>query len=311
MDKTCPLCTRELREPALQSNLTLCFSCETCGRFLTDQITASQLKNDKSIHHLHLISAITKEATKEATRWAEDPICVDARLLKRLREGEIRERTASEKIELMMRWYASRSIEVGQVLPFSPDTDYPAAWCRSPGEWRTIHRALVQEIGWLAAISEGVSVSVSGWKHLGELPKSAGSVAFVAMSFAKELRSVYEAIDAAIRAAGYDPVRVDQDRYIGGVMDRVLARIRESRFVVAEFAGNRGGVYYEAGFALGLGIPTICLCSQTQLDSKDPAEQLHFDVDHLHFLPWKETDLPRLTEDLREHILAVFGRGPL
>jgi len=33
---------------------------------------------------------------------------------------------------------------------------------------------------------------------------------------------------------------LDEDHYTGGVMERVLARIRESRFVVAEFADNRG-----------------------------------------------------------------------
>ena len=36
-------------------------------------------------------------------------------------------------------------------------------------------------------------------------------------------------------------------------MDRIIAQIRASKFVVADFTRNRGGVYYEAGFALGLG----------------------------------------------------------
>jgi hypothetical protein len=224
MDLTCPLCRQGLLEPPdakTGHRILYLFNCETCGRFRATQSILSELALDKWTHYRHLISATTKEA--------KEPIQLDEHLLERLQEGGIRERTVSEKIELMVRWYAKRSHEVGQVLPFSPSTDYPAAWCRSPSEWKTLFRELVQEIGWLKADTNGVSVSVSGWKHLGDLPKSTGAVAFVAMSFAEDLKPVYEAIDAGIKAAGYDPVRVDQDHYTGAVMDRVLARIRESR----------------------------------------------------------------------------------
>jgi len=301
MDNICPLCRRGMRETPKESGLVV-FCCETCGRFLINQSILLQLKSDKWNRNLHLISATTKEA--------REPVQVDEQLLKRIQDGEIRERTVDEKIELMVRWFASRSYEVGQSFVSIADFDYPAAWCRSPSEWSVLLRAVASELGYLKSGGNGFSVSVSGWRTLVETKKTSGSVAFVAMPFNEELNSEYDAIRTGIASAGYEPVRVDKDHYTGGVMDQILARIRESRFVIAEFAGNRGGVYYEAGFALGLGIPTICLCSQTQLKAERPEERLHFDVDHLNFLPWEQTDLPRLTRELRDRILALFGRGP-
>ena len=80
-------------------------------------------------------------------------------------------------------------------------------------------------------------------------------------------------------------------------MDRVLARIREARFVVADYTGNRGGVYYEAGFALGLGKLVIHSCLQEQLDSTDTTAALHFDVKHLKILPWRADQLPKYADD--------------
>jgi hypothetical protein len=45
------------------------------------------------------------------------------------------------------------------------------------------------------------------------------------MSFAESLKPVKEAIFRAIRAAGYEPIRVDDQEYVGGVMDKIIAFI--------------------------------------------------------------------------------------
>jgi nucleoside 2-deoxyribosyltransferase len=106
------------------------------------------------------------------------------------------------------------------------------------------------------------------------------------MPFSEEYDPIKEAIDAAIRGAGYVPLRVDEDRYTGSVMDRILAQIRQSLFVIADFTRNRGGVYYEAGFASALGVRVIHTCEERCLDPKDP-DHVDFDVRHLRFIAWK------------------------
>jgi len=56
--------------------------------------------------------------------------------------------------------------------------------------------------------------------------------------------------------------------------DLIVAEIRKSGLVVADFTGDRGGVYFEAGYARGLGLPVIWPCR------KDWLEKLHFDTEH-------------------------------
>ena len=87
----------------------------------------------------------------------------------------------------------------------------------------------------------------------GLTPSLAGSdKGFVAMSFDEELKTVYtEGIQPAISSAGYDAIRIDQKEDIGKIDDAIIANINSSRFIVADFTGHKGGVYFEAGYAMG------------------------------------------------------------
>ncbi len=69
---------------------------------------------------------------------------------------------------------------------------------------------------------------------------------------------------------------------------------------VAHFTGNRGGVYFEAGFALGLGIPVIWTCH------KDRISDLHFDTRQYNHIDWK--DVIDLRERLYNRIMAIAPR---
>jgi nucleoside 2-deoxyribosyltransferase len=81
------------------------------------------------------------------------------------------------------------------------------------------------------------------------------------MWFAEDMRPVYDrAIAPALDATGYTPFRVDLRPHNEKIDDRIVAEIRRSGLVVADFTGHRGGAYWEAGFAQGLGIPVIRTC---------------------------------------------------
>ena len=82
------------------------------------------------------------------------------------------------------------------------------------------------------------------------------SQAFVATWFSPDLARVFDdGFSVGIAAAGYKPVRVDLVEHAGKIDDEIIAQIKRSKFVVADFTGQRGGVYFEAGFALGLSLP--------------------------------------------------------
>jgi nucleoside 2-deoxyribosyltransferase len=248
------------------------------------------------------LSALTKNS-KARTH-------IDSATISRLVRGQLVDPPIDQKIETVLRWFADQSKEFGQGVKVEASLNYPIATCRSDREFRAILDAAIR-LGYLDGTTDEVVVSVKGLQHLAERTNAMSSTAFIAMSFADALRPVNEAISDAIRMAGYRPVRVDEEEYVGGVMDKVITLIRDSRFVVADFTGNRGGVYYEAGFASGMGITVIPVCDHSQLESTVRDVRLHFDVHHLNFLDWKVGELARFSEKLKNRILAILGRGPI
>jgi hypothetical protein len=130
-----------------------------------------------------------------------------------------------------------------------------------------------------------------------------GSQAFVAMWFDVSMSGAWlSGFEPGIKAAGFRPVRLDDKDYVGGITDEIMAEIRRSRFVVADYTGQRHNVYFEAGFALGLGLTVIPTCRA------DENDKLEFDIRHLNTLPWKSHT--ELAEALNKRIRAVIGAGP-
>ena len=134
------------------------------------------------------------------------------------------------------------------------------------------------------------------------------SKAFVAMWFHDSMNDAYyKGIEPGIRAAGYEPVRIDNVEHTGQIEDAILAEIRKSRFLVADLtqghAGTRGGVYFEAGFAFGLALPVIYTCR------KDRFDLVHFDTNHQAQILW--TDYADLRTRLKNRIEGTIGRGPV
>ena len=156
--------------------------------------------------------------------------------------------------------------------------------------------------------SLSVTVTFEGHRRVADLSaRSDTSQAFVAMWFDDSVVAVYpEGIAPAIRDAGYRPLRIDQKEHNNKIDDEIIAEIRRSRFIVADFTqgdeGARGGVYYEAGFAHGLGLPVIFTCRQ------DGFDDLHFDTNHYNHIAWSTPE--ELREKLKNRILAVMNEGP-
>jgi nucleoside 2-deoxyribosyltransferase len=130
-----------------------------------------------------------------------------------------------------------------------------------------------------------------------------GDQAFVAMSFDTGLNDVYiQGLQRGIEEAGYRSLRLDNKEHINRIDDEIIAEIRRSKFLVADFTGHRGGVYFEASFAMGLGYPVVLTCR------KSDKENLHFDLRQYNFIDWETPD--ELRDRLCKRIAAVIGYGP-
>ena len=162
------------------------------------------------------------------------------------------------------------------------------------------------------------SLTVEGYIRLEEIekPNQDSTKVFVAMWFDPSMDEVWDkGIKPAIAEAGYEPVRIDQKEHMNKIDDEIIAEIRRSRFVVADFThgkindkslskkkrGARGGVYYEAGFAQGLGIGVIFTCREDQIDD------VHFDTRQYPHIRWSRPE--ELKNALKNRIPALYGNG--
>jgi hypothetical protein len=127
--------------------------------------------------------------------------------------------------------------------------------------------------------------------------------AFVAMWFNDSVEEAFtKGIAPAIAHSGYRPLRIDQKEHNNKIDDEIIAEIRRSRFVIADFTcapgSPRGGVYYEAGFARGLGMPVIWTCKNESMSD------LHFDTRQYAHIVWGAPDIPKIEGSNWGH----FGR---
>ena len=119
----------------------------------------------------------------------------------------------------------------------------------------------------------------------------------------RTIKAWLHGIKPAIEQCGYRPVRMDAEEHNEMIDDQIQAEIRESRFLVADLTGQRPGVYFEAGLAIGRQIPVIWI------RDKNDAGDTHFDTRQYNRIEY-ETPF-RLCEALDLRIRATIGRGPL
>ena len=168
-------------------------------------------------------------------------------------------------------------------------------------------RELLLEQGFVEAAGQGgiTKILPRGYVAADELTRKSpqSSSGFVAMWFDDELALAYEdGFQVGILKAGYDPVRVDRVEHINRIDDEIIAHIKSASFVVADFTGHRGGVYFEAGFAQGLDLPVILSCR------KNDMAELHFDIRQYNCIDWETPD--ELALRLQRRIEATIGKGP-
>lgn len=123
---------------------------------------------------------------------------------------------------------------------------------------------------------------------------------FVAMWFDASMEEVYQCgIYKPLKDIGFNPVRVDKIEHNDRIDQIIFDLIRRSRFVVADFTGNRAGVYYESGFASGLGLPVIHTCR------RDSFVERHFDVHTINTIVYDTIE--NLATDLRRRVVETIS----
>jgi hypothetical protein len=146
---------------------------------------------------------------------------------------------------------------------------------------------------------------------------------FVAMWFGStELDRLYaEVIEPAVRASGYNCIKIDNVEHNEKIDDEIIKEIRKSKAVVADITcglstpdgwsqakkvgSPRGGVFFEAGFAKGLGLPVIWMVKNKIAEIENVG---HFDIRQFNQIRWTD-DFDQARERLQNRLEATLGAG--
>lgn len=327
----CPIC--ELICPVDAEGPNVDVSCARCGRFRATGCPPNydlRTRTFPSVPNFlvrmgvnpndttavgKLLAPYLSIYTREQTQTGRAPVEVDVGFATRLEE--LAETYANTPITLkpekLLRLLERRTSYPGALATVNAQLDYPAihAVTQEEFDYHLLHLAskgLISEPRG-SAIGETVkyendaerttSITHEGWERLGATG-SASRTGFVAMSFEPSLSSAFSnGIEPAIREAGYEPLRVDKIHHNAKICDRIVAEIRRARFVVADVTLQRPGVYFEAGFAMALGLPVIWCCR------KDNLSEVHFDTRQYNHIVWEQpTDLrQQLVDRIRATIV--------
>lgn len=158
-------------------------------------------------------------------------------------------------------------------------------------------RSLVDEV---AAV---VSRQLRAWlPDSYQAPMSDDGLVFLVCSFDPDMDPVFEAVACAAASVGLRAARVKDFHGDYRITDKILSLIRDARLVVADLSHEGPNVYFELGYARGLGKTVITILRTGTV--------AHFDV---HDWPYIEyIDSRPLEHKLRERFRFELGvHGPM
>ena len=268
--------------------------CPICGRYTMTNIAIKQLRNGQA--NLKLSAWIREQNERQKIpRLLSDDI--QNILL------SIPDYGPSEKQLKLLKNIERKTSYPGDLVRINRDKDFPLAWANNDNELVYYLYAL-RNRGFIELDPEdSVIITADGWDYLDQYGSDIEEKmqVFIAMSFAKDMRSVWtNGIKPAIEKAGYRPYRIDKEPHSDMIDVKIMAEIKNSRFLVADVTQQRNGVYFEAGYALGLGLPVIWCVKE------DDLKNVHFDTRQYNHITYQTED--ELKEKLYDFVCAIIGK---
>jgi nucleoside 2-deoxyribosyltransferase len=294
----CPFCGEK---SVIHGGEILKIECDTCGIFQITREALEDLPGEKKYkQHLPKVSAYTRSRTINE----KEIITV---VLRDEESNNIPRITIEEIINRFPKYIPERVdralINLAKMSKFTGDKialtgkDWPIFYPDSSDLKsvmfafnQLIFNSFIEDYGFIkgrAVLPPEVEVTAKGWNRIYEIEKGniKSKQAFIAMWFNESMEEVVEkGFKQAIRDAGYEPLRIDNKEHNNKIDDEIVAEIRRSKFVVCDFTGNRGNVYFEAGLAIGLGLPVIWCCRSDYIDN------LQFDTRQYSHIVWSNVE---------------------
>jgi hypothetical protein len=128
-------------------------------------------------------------------------------------------------------------------------------WDRYEGDLVTRLHLDIQQVQALKSVHDlprAVAVCVEAVRHVVR-PRC-----FIAMPFSSHpMPNTFETMRAVAEELGFQVIRVDQEQFVGNIVEAIWNAIRHSDVVIADLTGHRPNIYYEMGISHALAKPTL------------------------------------------------------
>jgi hypothetical protein len=219
-----------------------------------------------------------------------------------------KEITLSEKISKIKSYIYNETSSIGMPLSINIAKLYTIFYLKNSKEFLDILRFLKEEkilsmSGSVTNDITDVTLTVPGFSEIESTLRnhSQSKKVFIACKFKTTYQDkLVKVIKAACTSCGFEANLVSDERHNNNISNKIISDIKQSKFIIADFTNQNNGVYFEAGYAMGMSKEVIRLIDERQKD------ELHFDISQFSYIPWENGKWEELKEDLIDQIKATI-----
>jgi len=303
MDNKCPICLKSaqlapgrLITPEAATGYAV--SCERCGEYHISMVAAGarDLVPDEK---RHILSGVVRNHYEQ-----DETVLITTENVKAILDSMMVPSDPLEAIDWLLEHLLLKMGKADNYVRFNLANDYPVLFAEDTNEF-VYYLQKAHELGYTEQAGHDYRLDIKGWERLDELRKEErkSDQAFVAMWFKPDhpyLGRAYEnGFEPALKATEHKPKKMDWVEHDEKICDMIIAEIRKSGLLVADVTGQRHNVYFEAGFAMGLGIHVIWTCHKADI------ENLPFDTRQYNHIVWSDS------KDLKERLIKRIEAIPI
>jgi len=300
IQENCPVCSTSVTESGGRGGAEIHdINCAVCGKFSVTRSALHKIRTvNKNEHKVAVISHAIRRMQKQ-NEWPE----IDSKVLEAILANDYLPSPLVQADNFIL--LVGDQVDVpGEFMNINP-TQRSIIGAANDKNFNFIIRHLTNKGLINTKTNNSISLSFEGWDEYSRLKIQSSDTrkAFMAMPFGNDLiDKAYEYFKKAVDKTGFDLFRIDEKPKAGSIDDRLRVEIRTSRFLIAELTDDNRGVYWEAGFAEGIGKPVIYTCEKSYFKGKGT----HFDTNHLHTVLWEKNNLEEALNNLKITIRATL-----
>jgi hypothetical protein len=290
----CWICAGEFAQPWPTSDDLTTVDCATCGKYqITGSLLASQFPLPDSDRHR--LSFWSKRRQLEG----RDPPLLSEHSIGAI-NAQLPNPPTHEKPDVLLVSLTLKNPTPGQHIELDKWRERSLA-CAHDEEEMSFFLECLKERRDIVTAGRGISISGPGWERAAQLAMrpETSKTAFVAMKFNDEMLGLWStAFAPAIKRASFDPKLANDPQHNEQIDAHIIAELKQCRFVIADVTFAAAGVYFEAGYALGMRRPVIWTCR------RDRKADMHFDTRQYNHILWD--DAADLSNELYYRIVATI-----